>query len=470
MDSSVDVIVIGAGPAGENAAARVVGHGLSALMVEAELVGGECSYWACMPSKALLRSGTALHAARSVDGAKQAATGTLDVGAVLARRDKFAANWDDAGQMEWSEAAGIRVVRGRARLTGERSVAVDAAGGTDTWTARQAVVIASGSVPVVPPVDGLDRTPYWGTREATSARDIPARLAVIGGGVAGTELAQAFGRLGAAVTIVARSTLLSHFPKEASALVTSALEAENVNVRTHTSPERVSRDGDVFRIDLSGGETIVSDELLVAAGRRPAIADLGLATVGIDPADDWSVRDDGTVAGVDGDWLYAVSDAAGKAPLTHQGKYEARIVADVIAARADGGRPASGDWSPFATTASERAVPQVVFTDPEVASVGLTPGEAEARGHRVRVVTHDMGVAGAALHADRYRGWARIVVDEDSHVIVGAAFAGPDVSELLHAATIAVVGEVPLERLWHAVPAYPTIGEVWLRLLEEYGL
>ncbi|GAB3569917.1 dihydrolipoyl dehydrogenase family protein [Spelaeicoccus albus] len=472
MESSIDVIVIGGGPAGENAAGRVVAQGLSAIVVESELLGGECSYWACMPSKALIRPGTARRAAQAVAGAAEAVTGRLDVGAVLARRDRFAANWDDAGQVEWAEGAGIRVVRGKARLTGERTVVVEDEAGAATWTARHAVVIASGSVPVVPPIDGLDSTRYWGTREATSAREVPARLAVIGGGVAGTELAQAFGRLGSHVTLLARSTLLSGLPEPAVALVAEALEAEGVDVRTFTSPRRVRRGGDrdVVRIELDDGGIIEAEELLVSTGRRPAVTELGLDSVGFDASTGLSVGADGVVDGVDGQWLYAVSDAAGNAPLTHQGKYEARIVADVIVARAAGHDPEPAGWSRFAATASQRAVPQVVFTDPEIAQIGLTPDQAAERGIRTREVTHDMAVAGAALHADRYRGWAGLVVDEDARVIVGATFAGPDVSEMLHAATIAVVGEVPLERLWHAVPAYPTISEVWLRLLEEYGL
>lgn len=482
MSETIDVIVIGAGAAGENVAGRAAEHGLSVIMIESDLVGGECSYWACMPSKALIRPGTALHAARSLDGARQGATGRLDVPAVLARRDRFAAHWSDAGQVKWSEGAGIRVVRGTARLDGERTVIVRDSAGSTTWTANRAVVIATGSVPVDPAIDGLDSTRHWGTREATSASEIPGRLAVIGGGVAGTELAQAFGRLGSQVTILARSTILSALPEPAVALVSAALEREGIDVRTFVTPTRVSRAADdaPVRIDVGDGATVEADELLVAAGRRPAITDLGLETVGVDTAGaarsgsvsmfGWSVVSDGTVEGVPGRWLYAVSDAAGAVKLTHQGKYEARIVADVIAARAAGRDPVSADWSKFATTATERAVPQVVFTDPEIAQVGLTPGQAAAKNISTREVIHDLAVAGTALHADDYRGWARIVVDEDARVIVGATFAGPDVAELLHAATIAIVGEVPLERLWHAVPAYPTMSEVWLRLLESYGL
>ncbi|UKA55075.1 NAD(P)/FAD-dependent oxidoreductase [Arthrobacter sp. FW305-BF8] len=481
VEREFDVIVIGAGAAGENAADRVVQGGLTAVLVEAELVGGECSYWACMPSKALLRPGTALHGAQSVPGASEAVTRTLDAAAVLKRRDSFTSHWQDASQVEWVEGAGIELIRGRARITGERTVGVAGLDGDDyALTARHAVVLANGSTPNRPPVDGLSDVEYWGTREATSAKEVPGRLGVLGGGVAGTELAQAFARLGSTVTLVARSGLLRNFPNEAAELVAAGLRADGVELRLDTKTRSVRRNSDgSLTLTLDGGDTVSVDRLLVSTGRRPALEGLGLDSVGLTAADGKpltvSTDSTGLVAEASGNddapWLYAVGDAAGKVLLTHQGKYEARATGAAIAARAKGelrGEP--GPWSRYAQTADEHAIPNVVFTDPELANVGRSLEQARKDGYNASSVELPIEVAGSSLHARNYKGWAQLVVDEDRKVLLGATFAGPDVAELLHAATIAVVGEVPLDRLWHAVPAYPTISEVWLRLLEKYGL
>ncbi|GAA1109251.1 NAD(P)/FAD-dependent oxidoreductase [Arthrobacter flavus] len=464
-----DVIVIGAGAVGENVADRVVRAGLSAALIEAELVGGECSYWACMPSKALLRPGTALKAALGVAGSREAVTGPLDVEQVLDRRDKFASHWDDSSQAEWVKDSGITLVRGTARLTGERSVAVRHDDDVTPLTARVAVVLATGSTPTIPPIEGLDTVEYWGTREATSAPQVPTSLVVLGGGVAGTELAQAFARLGSAVTIIARSGLLSTYPAPASRLVRQGLEGDGIDIRTDTATESVKQqDNGSVTVHLEGGETVTAEKLLVSTGRQPALTKLGLEDFGLDPKK-LVIDPSGRVQGVD--WLYAVGDAAGKVLLTHQGKYEARITGSAIAARAAGSLGDTvEDWSDYAASADQYAVPQVVFTDPEIAMAGRTLKQAQDAGLNVSETSLEIAVAGSALHSDGYQGWAQMVVDEDRKVLVGMTFAGPDVAELLHAATIAIAGEVPLNRLWHAVPAYPTISEVWLRLLEKYGL
>ncbi len=466
------MIVIGAGAVGENVAERVVKGGLEAIIVESELVGGECSYWACMPSKALLRSTAVLHAARNVDGAKQAVAGDVDVAAVLKRRDSFTSNWDDSGQVKWLDEAGVTLRRGYARLVSERTVEIAGKdGGVERWEARQAVVLANGSVPTIPKIDGIDDVRTWGTREATSAKSIPQRLAVLGGGVAGVELAQAFARLGSSVTIIARGGLLSAFPREAVALVSAALEDDGITLLLNTTTSALSQEGDGrISVAIEGGEPVVADEVLVSTGRHPATSDIGLDSVGV-TAKKLNVGTDGRVQEVALGWLYAVGDVAGKVLLTHQGKYEARMTGDAIAARAKGklGNEVAA-WSPYAATADELAVPQVVYTDPEIVMVGLSESQARDAGLNVRAVAIEMSVGGTSLHADGYKGWAQIVVNEDRGVLVGVTFVGQDVSEMLHAATIAIVGEVPLDRLWHAVPAYPTMNEVWLRLLEAYGL
>lgn len=467
-----DVVVIGAGSTGENVADRAVKGGLSAVVVEADLVGGDCSYWACMPSKALLRPGHAVAAARRVDGARQAVSGTLDVAGVLERRDRFASTWDDAGQVHWLEGAHIDLVRGHGRLAGERHVEVETADGTVALTARHAVVIATGSAPTLPPIPSLTEARPWTTKDATAAKEPPRRLVVLGGGVAGCELSQAWANLGSAVTLLEMADrLLPAFEPVAGQLLAEAMAETGIDVRlgvTVTGAER-HPDGTVT-VRLEDGTAVEADQLLVAAGRRARTDDLGLASVGLEPGRWFEVDDTMTVQGVPGDWLYAAGDVNHRVLLTHQGKYQARICGDAIVARAHG-RLDPAPWGPHAATADHRAVPQVVFTDPEIAAVGLGESEAIGAGVSVRVVDYPLGqVAGAALYADGYRGHARLVVDEDRRVVVGATFVGPDAGELLHAATIAVVGEVSVDRLWHAVPSYPTTSEVWLRLLEAYGL
>ncbi|MEU1589718.1 NAD(P)/FAD-dependent oxidoreductase [Micromonospora sp. NPDC005710] len=477
QNATYDVIVIGAGPVGENVADRIVRGGLTAAIVERELVGGECSYWACMPTKALLRSQTALRAARQLPGAREAVTGELDAASVLRRRDSFASHWKDDGQVSWLDSAGIALYRGQGRISSDRIVEVtDGDDVTTSLTARHAVVIATGSAALVPDITGLREAAPWTSREAASASEVPGRLAVIGGGVVAAEMATAYAGLGSTVTMLVRDGVLPQAEPFAGERVTQSLREAGVSVRLGAEAASVRRDSDgTVHVTLADGEQVEADEILVAIGRTPNTHDVGLDRIGLRPGA-WLTVDD-TLRVVDGagrligdGWLYAAGDVNHRVLLTHQGKYQARAVGDVIVARAGGEVADDGPWGRHVATADERAVPQVVFTDPEIASVGLTAAAAEAAGLRIRVVDYDLAaVAGAALHADGYQGHARMVVDEDRRVIVGLTLVGPDVAELIHAATIAIVGEVPLERLWHAVPAYPTVSEVWLRLLEAYG-
>jgi pyruvate/2-oxoglutarate dehydrogenase complex dihydrolipoamide dehydrogenase (E3) component len=465
-----DLIVLGAGVAGENVADRAVQGGLTTALIEHELVGGECSYWACMPSKALLRSAQALRAARQVAGAAQAVTGELDVQAVLARRDSFTSNWSDEGQVRWVEGAGISLVRGHGRITGPREVTVTATDGSTTvLTARHAVSVATGSDALIPDIDGLRDARPWTSREATSAKSVPASLAIIGGGVVATEMATAYAGFGTTVTLISRSGLLGGMEPFAGELVTKALREQGVTVLLDTATTRVTRSegGDVV-VETGGGSVVTAQEVLAATGRTPRTRDIGLDAMGLTPGD-WIETDD-TMLVPGFDWLYAVGDVTHRALLTHQCKYQARAAGDVIAARAAGAPVSDAPWGIHVATADHEAVPQVTFTDPEVASVGLTAQAARKAGYEIRTVDYEIGrVAGASLLADGYTGTARMVVDEKRKVLLGVTFVGPDVSELLQAATIAIVGEVPLDRLWHAVPAYPTVNEIWLRLLETYG-
>lgn len=465
-----DVVVLGAGPVGENVADRTRAAGLSTAIVESELVGGECSYWACMPSKALLRPVVARADARRVPGLRQAVQGPLDAAAVLAHRDAYASHWKDDGQVGWLESIGVRLFRGQGRLDGPRQVTVTSPEGErHTLAARHAVAVCTGSRAVLPDLPGLPGARAWTSREATSAQTVPGRLAVVGGGVVGTEMATAWQALGAQVTLLVRGDgLLPRMEPFAGELVADALREAGAEVCTGVSVTAVARAGDTVTLTLDDGATVEADEVLFATGRAPRTDDLGLGSVGLEPGAWLDVDDSCRVQG--SSWLYAVGDVNHRALLTHQGKYQARIAGAAIAARASGTPILETDrWGAHAATADHAAVPQVVFTDPEVAAVGLTAAEAERAGHRVRAVDQDLAaVAGAGLYADGYRGQARMVVDLDREILLGATFAGPGTSELLQAATIAVAAEVPIERLWHAVPAYPTISEVWLRLLEAY--
>jgi dihydrolipoamide dehydrogenase len=336
------------------------------------------------------------------------------------------------------------------------------------YTARHAVAVCTGSDSRLPPIPGLADVNPWHTSDATSAHEVPASLAIIGGGVAGCELATAYAGFGTQVTVIARKALLEKDEPFAGELVSDGLQALGATILTGVSATKVSRPDKAVVLELDDGSTVTADEVLVATGRTPGTDDLGLENIGLQPGSWLDVDDTMLVEGFD--WLYGVGDVNHRVLLTHQGKYQARAAGDVIAARALGKPVDDAPWGAHVATADHQAVPQVTFTDPEVASVGLTAEAAAKAGYETRVVDFDLGsVAGASLQADGYTGRARMVVDEKRKVLLGVTFVGQDVAEMLQSATIAVVGEVPIDRLWHAVPAYPTMSEIWLRLLEGYG-
>jgi dihydrolipoamide dehydrogenase len=446
-----DVIVLGAGPAGEVVAGRLGEAGLAVAIVEEHLVGGECSYYACMPSKALLRPGELLAEVGRVPGVR--AEG-LDVPAVLSRRDEVIHDLDDSVQVPWLEERGVTLVRGRGRLDGEKRVLV----GDEALVARRAVVIATGSGPAMPPIPGLKEARPWGNREATTAKELPESLVILGGGVVGVELAQAWSSLGTRVTLVeGLSRLISREEPFACEQVGAALREAGVDLRMGTRAVSVAReDGGEVAVELEDGSTASGAELLVAVGRRPATGGIGLETVGLEPGKAVEVGED--LRSPAHDWLYAIGDVNGRALLTHMGKYQGRLAADAILGKE------------VRIVSDGLQSPRVIFTDPQVAAVGHTLASAEEAGLKVRALDVDTsGSAGASFIGRGTAGTSRLVVDEGG-VIVGATFTGCEVAESLHAATIAVVCGLRLEQLAHAVPAFPTRSELWLKLLEAGGL
>lgn len=454
MKATYDAIVIGTGPAGEVAVGHLAEAGLETLAVERALVGGECAFWACMPSKALLRPAQALAEVRRVPGAAEAVTGALDVEAVLRRRDEVIHHLSDEVQLPWLDELGVDLVRGHGRIVGERTVQV----GDDVFTARRVVVVAVGSRAAVPPIPGLAESEPWTSHEVTVASAIPERLIVLGGGVVACEMAQAYATLGSEVVLIHRGDrLLARNEPFVGDEVADGLRSSGVELRLRTQVERVERLGDgSVRVTLADdGGTVEGTQIVVALGRTPATRDLGLDTIGLEPGKTIDVTDH--LQAVGHDWLYAVGDANGRSLLTHMGKHQARVaVHHILGDTVDG-------------VADGVLAPDVVFTEPQVGSVGHT--EASAREAGIRVRTASVGTsknAGGSFYGRGAPGTSFLVIDEERDVIVGATITGAEVADMLHAATIAVVGEVPLSRLSYAVPSFPTRSEIWLRLIDGY--
>jgi dihydrolipoamide dehydrogenase len=451
---SFDVVVVGGGPAGEVAAGRLASAGLEVALVEDDLVGGECSFYACMPSKALLRPEEALNEVRRVPGAAEAATGELDVGAVLRRRDEVIHDLDDSSMLPWLEDRGIKLYRGFGVLAGEKRVDV----GEHELEARRAVVLAGGTRAALPPIEGLGEAEPWTNREATTAKHVPGTVVIVGGGVFGTELAQAYRSLGAQVTLIEGERRLLPTEEEfACAEVSDALVEMGVDVRTGRKAAKVERAGEQFRVTADDGSTADGDVVVAALGRTPRTEELGLETVGLEGGGYVEVDENMQVPGHD--WLYAIGDVNGRVLLTHMGKYQARLACEHLL-----GNPSAAEHG-----ADGKQSPRVIFTEPQVASVGHTEKTAREAGldfHILEVGTS--ANAGGSFYGRNAPGTSRLLVDKESDLIIGATITGAEVADFLQAATIAIVGEVPMGRLWHATPSFPTRSEIWLYLLAKW--
>jgi pyruvate/2-oxoglutarate dehydrogenase complex dihydrolipoamide dehydrogenase (E3) component len=452
MADEVDVVVVGMGVGGEEVAGRLAVAGLSVVGIENRLVGGECPYWGCVPSKMMIRAANALAEARRIPGLAGLATVEPDWNPVARRiREEATDDWDDKVAVERFVKKGGRFVRGFGRLAGPGRVEV----GDQTFAARRGVVVGTGTTPAVPPIDGLAGTPYWTNREAIEVEELPDSLIVLGGGSIGVELAQVFARFGVSVSVVeALDRLIAFEEPEASTLAARALAGDEIAVRTGAKAARVEYDGQQFTVVLDDGQRLVAQRLLVTTGRRAGLAELGLSSVGLD--------DDAKFLEVDewlraGERLWGVGDVTGRGAFTHVAMYHADIVVRDILGQ---GGPA----------ADHRALPRVTFTDPEIGAVGLTEAQARDRGVRVRTGYTDLATSARGwIHKAGNAGFIKLVADADREVLVGATSAGPMGGEVLSALTVAVHAEVPLATLRSMMYAYPTFHRAIEAALADLG-
>lgn len=439
---TADAVVIGMGPGGEDVATRLAKAGLSVVGVEGHLVGGECPYYACVPTKMMIRAANALAEARRVDELAGYAVARPDWTPVATRiRGEATDNWDDTVAVERFEKAGGRFVRGWGRITNSGEVTVTTTAGSRVFHATKAIVLNPGSAPMIPPVPGLDETPYWTNRDAVATTEVPKSLIVMGGGPVASEFAQVFARFGADVTMVVRSGLLARDEPEAGALLADVFRTEGIAVRTGVEATKVQHDGRRFTVHLDDGDVVRAQRLLVATGRQTDLAALGVGNVGLDEHVA-TIPVDGRMRAADGVW--AVGDVTGHGAFTHVSMYQARIAAnDILGRPTDSGR--------------YRAVPRVTFTDPEVGSVGLTEAAARAAGINVQVGMAEVpSSARGWIHKAGNEGVVKLVADGANGILVGATSVGPAGGEVLAALAVAIHAQVPIRVLRQMIYAYPT--------------
>lgn len=467
QDSEFDAVVIGGGPGGASAAQYLMAEGLEVALVEERLIGGECHYWACNPTKTLLRPIEVLALAKAVPGVREAVgPGQLDVAAVFAKRDAIVDHLNDEGVTAALQQGGLTVFHARGRLAGQREVTVTHPDGREeTVRARQAVVLATGTRPAIPDVPGLAEARPWTNRDLAAMTHVPPRTLIIGGGVVGVEFATILAGLGSEVTLLVRGrTLLRNSETVASEMVTESLRRKGVDLRFEARLAGVTRPVAGGTVSATvGDETIEFDEVVVAAGRVVNTDALGMDTVGLRGGEFVAVDDHLQALGVDGTWLYAMGDTTGRALLSHLSQYHAVVVADVIAARARGRRLDADELIAH----DPHNLPQVVYTDPQVVEVGRTESQARADGFSVttRTARYPEAVPDLAIFRDGFDAWAKLVIDIDTDTLLGATFVGPEFAELAQAATLAIVAKVPVETLRHVIAPHPSINQIWNPLL-----
>lgn len=452
MAERYDAFVIGAGPSGTVCAGALADGGMKVATAERELVGGECSYWACIPSKTLLRPGEALDGARHAPGAREAVTGELDVQSALEWRNFQVSDWDDEAspsEAPWVRDKGIELYREDARIEGPGRVRVG-----EEVVETERIVIATGSDPVIPPVDGLADVDYWTNRDATGLKEVPESVIVLGGGPVGTELAQALSRFGAEVSVVEGKRLLAREGERAGKAIGGQLESEGIKLHLGVHAEHVANQNGGVTVRLDDGSELSAEKILVATGRKPRVSELGLATIGLDPGARQVQVDDRLRAG---DNVWAIGDATGVALFTHVGKYQARV--------------AAGDMLGKQVKADYRALPRVTFCDPQVAGAGMTEEQAAEKGIELAAGFAEIGsVARTSTYTrdyDKLPGFLALLADKARGVLVGAYAVGPEAGEWLGQATLAIRAEVPLDVLRDTIQPFPTFSEIFVNALAD---